>query len=321
MSVAGVPDIVASLGSVRERIEQHLKADVERYGALLTIERAVSELTAFQDLSASLSAIRDNVRLQLNETREFRALCAVDRILPELADVVALLAEKANVPAVADGAVEGIAVSDQEPAQMTHVESSSSDVVQAGAHEVAPDRQDQSLPEIYEAGAPMADARFMSEPVSNECQPSEAQSGDPVDVAGKAQTSQDQTPSAQLLHDQPDYASREEAAQEQPVEAPAAAATSDPAIVTISAEVMNDAALGEIPDLSEHGAAEPETEVSTLAYNLAHLLVQSLPASQPGSHAGHPEAKTSQDGEGAVAPVDLVASTPVDPAAQAGRAA
>lgn len=90
MTVAVRPDIVACLESMRQDVERRI-ASLDRFRALKAIEQTIAEFPGLDDLTRSLSEIADQVRLQLDETREFRALRSIERIMPELSEVLALM--------------------------------------------------------------------------------------------------------------------------------------------------------------------------------------------------------------------------------------
>jgi hypothetical protein len=66
-------------------------AELDRYRALKAIEQTIADFPDLDDVAHSLGDIRDRVQQQLDGTREFRALRSIERILPELSDILILL--------------------------------------------------------------------------------------------------------------------------------------------------------------------------------------------------------------------------------------
>lgn len=95
MTVEVRPDLVTSLGVIRGDVVHHL-AGVSRYRALRNLEQTMTDIAEFQDLVMPLRDVREQIERQLQETREYRALCAIDSIVPQLVDVLAFLDEKSN---------------------------------------------------------------------------------------------------------------------------------------------------------------------------------------------------------------------------------
>lgn len=106
MTIAVRPEILSSLQAMREDVQRRL-AGLDRYRALKAIEQTIADFPALEDLTRPLSDIRDAVQRQLDETRECRALQTIERVMPELSEVVALLAE--SVEPVAGEPTAGIA--------------------------------------------------------------------------------------------------------------------------------------------------------------------------------------------------------------------
>lgn len=90
MTVVVRPDILSSLEAMRQDAEQRI-AMLDRFRAVKALEQTMADFPGLDDLTRSLSEIRDRVRAQLDETREFRALRSIERIMPELTEVLALL--------------------------------------------------------------------------------------------------------------------------------------------------------------------------------------------------------------------------------------
>lgn len=95
MTVAVRPEILSSLGSVREDVQRQV-AGLDRYRALKAIEQTIADFPALKDLTQSLSDIRDRVQRQLEDTREYRALRTIERIVPELTEVLVLLEQRSE---------------------------------------------------------------------------------------------------------------------------------------------------------------------------------------------------------------------------------
>jgi|GEM_PF-5780393 len=95
MTVGVHPDIVSSLAAIRGDVEQRL-AEVSRYRAMRSIEKTMADITEFEELVLPLRDVRERIELQLRETREYRALCALDAMVPQLRDVLAFLGETPN---------------------------------------------------------------------------------------------------------------------------------------------------------------------------------------------------------------------------------
>jgi hypothetical protein len=66
-------------------------AGLDRFRALKAIEQTIADFSSLDDIAQPLSDIRDQVQAQLGETREFRALRSIERIVPELSEVLALV--------------------------------------------------------------------------------------------------------------------------------------------------------------------------------------------------------------------------------------
>ena len=90
MTVVVRPDILSSLEAMRQDAEQRI-AMLDRFRAVKALEQTMADFPGLDDLTRSLSEIRDRVSAQLDETREFRALRSIERIMPELTEVLALL--------------------------------------------------------------------------------------------------------------------------------------------------------------------------------------------------------------------------------------
>lgn len=104
MTVVVRPDILSSLEAMRQDAEQRI-AMLDRFRAVKALEQTMADFPGLDDLTRSLSEIRDRVRAQLDETREFRALRSIERIMPELTEVLALLGYTPAIeapPAAAD---------------------------------------------------------------------------------------------------------------------------------------------------------------------------------------------------------------------------
>ncbi|MFZ5693309.1 MAG: hypothetical protein ACOY5F_18915 [Pseudomonadota bacterium] len=90
MTVAVRPDILSCLLSMRQDVEQRI-ATLDRFRAVKALEQTIADFPGLDDLIRSLSDIRDRVRAELDNTREFRALRSIERIIPELSEVLALM--------------------------------------------------------------------------------------------------------------------------------------------------------------------------------------------------------------------------------------
>lgn len=126
MTVVVRPEILSSLNSVREDVQRQV-AGLDRYRALKAIEQTIADFPSLEDLTRSLADIRDRVQSQLDETREYRALRTIERIMPELSDVLALLAErpdtasesKFGLPHVENGPVSEEPLADEQVAAIS----------------------------------------------------------------------------------------------------------------------------------------------------------------------------------------------------------
>lgn len=87
-----LPELIASLGQWQREVESRL-AGLDCYRALQSVERMLADFPALDDLTQPLSEVRDRLRERLQESREYRAMQALQKIMPELPVVVALLAE------------------------------------------------------------------------------------------------------------------------------------------------------------------------------------------------------------------------------------
>ncbi len=56
----------------------------------------MTDIAEFQDLVTPLRDVQEQIERQLQETREYRALCAIDSIVPQLVDVQAFSMKKSN---------------------------------------------------------------------------------------------------------------------------------------------------------------------------------------------------------------------------------
>lgn len=90
MTVVVHTDILVSLQAMHGDVQRRF-AELDRYRALKAIEQTIADFPDLDDVAHSLGDIRDRVQQQLDGTREFRALRSIERILPELSDVLVLL--------------------------------------------------------------------------------------------------------------------------------------------------------------------------------------------------------------------------------------
>lgn len=89
-------DILVSLQTLHGDVQRRF-AELDRYRALQAIERTIADFPDLDDVTHSLGDIRDRVQVQLDGTPEFRALRSIERMLPELSEVLVLLeGEAAN---------------------------------------------------------------------------------------------------------------------------------------------------------------------------------------------------------------------------------
>lgn len=97
MTITTHPELLISLAAVQRDVERYTLG-LDRYRALIAIEKTISEFAGLDDVARPLAAVRDEVRLRLETTPEYRALAAVQKIVPELTEVLAFLAERAGLP-------------------------------------------------------------------------------------------------------------------------------------------------------------------------------------------------------------------------------
>ena len=90
--------ILSSLASVLDDAECQV-AKLDRFQALKAIEKTIEDFQGLDDVTSGLSDLRDRVTLTLDRTREVRALRTVERILPELSEVLAYLTERSALEA------------------------------------------------------------------------------------------------------------------------------------------------------------------------------------------------------------------------------
>lgn len=90
MTVVMQTDILVSLQALHGDVQRRF-AELDRYRALKAIERTIADFPGLDDVADSLGDIRDRVQQQLDGTREFRALRSIERMLPELSEVLVLL--------------------------------------------------------------------------------------------------------------------------------------------------------------------------------------------------------------------------------------
>ncbi|ARQ01598.1 hypothetical protein CAK95_22690 [Pseudorhodoplanes sinuspersici] len=230
----------------------------------------MADIAEFQDLVTPLRDVREEIERQLQETREYRALCAIDNIVPQLADVLAFLDENSNVDMPSPGTEQVVAEPD--PVTSSDIQIVAAD---ARADELAVAEE---IVELVDSGHVVSEPQGVTiNPVSRNTEPSAVP---PEDVS-------------ELL-DAPFPIARDDMSED---------VVSGPQHVPATADAS--------PPASDHSAEETASPpVATLAYNLANMLVQSLPPATS-------DAKT--------APVDtqagLAATTHADHAVQEGRAA
>ena len=90
MTIVVQAEILASLQALQADVQRRF-AELDRYRALKAIERTIADFPGLDDVAHSLGDIRDRVQEQLDGTLEFRALRSIERILPELSEVLVLL--------------------------------------------------------------------------------------------------------------------------------------------------------------------------------------------------------------------------------------
>ncbi len=83
-------EILMSLQTMHGDVQRRV-AELDRYRALKAIEQTIADFPDLDDIAHALGDVRDRVQQQLDGTREFRALRSIERILPELSDVLILL--------------------------------------------------------------------------------------------------------------------------------------------------------------------------------------------------------------------------------------
>lgn len=98
MTVDTRPELLTSLAAVQQDVERYTLG-LDRYRALIVIEKTISDFSGLEDVASPLAMLRDEVRRRLEATPEYRALAAVKKIVPELTEVLAFLADRAGMPA------------------------------------------------------------------------------------------------------------------------------------------------------------------------------------------------------------------------------
>jgi hypothetical protein len=89
MTVVTRTDVLSSLQAIHGDVQRRA-AELDRYRALKAIEQTIADFPGLDDVTRSLGDVRDRVQQQLDGTREFRALRTIERILPELSEVLGL---------------------------------------------------------------------------------------------------------------------------------------------------------------------------------------------------------------------------------------
>ena len=90
MTVMVQADILVSLQTLHGDVQRRF-AELDRYRALKAIEQTIADFPDLDDVAHSLGDIRDRVQVQLDGTPEFRALRSIERMLPDLSEVLVLL--------------------------------------------------------------------------------------------------------------------------------------------------------------------------------------------------------------------------------------
>ena len=78
-------------------------------------------LLNFQDLVTPLRNVREQIEGQLHATRGYRALCTIDSIIPQLADVLAFLDESSNTEMPSPGTEPATTDTDPETSADTQI--------------------------------------------------------------------------------------------------------------------------------------------------------------------------------------------------------
>ena len=270
MTIAVRPDIVTSLGVIRGNVVHHL-VGISRYRALRNIEQTMADIAEFQDLVTPLRDVREQIERQLQETKEYRALCAIDSIVPQLADVLAFLDEKSSAEAPSPNTHESAAA---EPDPETH-----SDIqilaVYARADETAP---------AEDVGKFVDGEHLASEPQDLIIDPE-------IGDTERSLVRSEQVPD---VSDASFTVARDDMSDD---------VVFGPSQIPVTADRNPPAS----DDSSEESASPP---VATLAYNLANMLVQSLPPSASDAKSAPADSQ-----------IGSATTTDADHAAQEGRAA
>jgi len=243
MTISDHSDIRMPLASIRQRLECHL-AGVSRYRALLAIDKSIADLAGHPDLAEPLLRVRDQILLQLSEMREYRALGTIDKVGPELIDILAFLDAEPHgdeAPLRPDNPVE------DGPAEETDTKAHIVDVYsRADAIEQTPATQ---TPETRDVGG--TESRIRSDD-QDDGSPHQADTSRAVQSNGLPEVN---------TADEPVFRDMSEAFHASRLPVP-----------DLADRTSQDA-----DDASDESASPP---VATLAYNLANMLVQSLPPGQ-----------------------------------------
>lgn len=97
MTGAARTEILSSLVSVQAEVARQVEK-LDRYRALQAIEKTIAEFPGLEDLTENLTGLRDGMQAKLAETREVRALRTIERIMPDLSEVLEFLSERSVDP-------------------------------------------------------------------------------------------------------------------------------------------------------------------------------------------------------------------------------
>jgi len=138
MTVVVRPEILSSLNALHADVQRQV-ASLDRYRALKVIDQTIADFPALDDLTRALADIRARVQAQLDDNRAYRALLAIERIVPELSDALALLDPVPSTPAAPDAAEtfsEVSVIAEPVSAEADQPGSNTADAAETGAGDV-----------------------------------------------------------------------------------------------------------------------------------------------------------------------------------------
>ncbi len=94
--LAQSPDVIQSLGTIRDRVKQRLVTKVPEYRAFQAIETSIAEIAHIQDLVDHLEVGKAKIKDRLMTVREYRAILAVEKSIIDLTEVLDVLADAAK---------------------------------------------------------------------------------------------------------------------------------------------------------------------------------------------------------------------------------